>query len=685
LIGLAVQRRKVKLVNTPADDDWHCIAEELSTRLQQALKEHPDQILGATLSAMCMGYASAQIPCAYFLNAPLSDLRGKFKSCDLREITNTLWGLSQLRVPPKVFYLAVESVVDRHEEMLSCITGKGYDFSDAVQIIWSIACFGELPDDSSRIVSFIHSWWGRTMNWASKAEVLSAGDRDRVTGGCSLLSIRSQLQQIWVWSRYVARDFLVSPLGPQMPKNDWADALTSKGVRHSNFQASVFDCLKRVGLGTDEYPIDEEFNIDSTGIVVDLAQVETKIAIECDGPHHYLTDRTLIGRSAFKHRVVRALGWKLIAVPYFEWVKLGFENGRNGCAQMQDAYMRMRIGKMEEPCDERTVAQPPPPTDRRAFDAAMARFMKEQDDVLELSRKPHKRSRGGAHDACGVFTVDHGESDDKAEPKKPRVESVLSMNDGPSEGELTHNRTRVLTQFLAYEVTKLLEAQPHNQMLSGSCCEQLYSKFPEIRDRVRAAKVSIYALVKDGKLPGIRLDPSAKAETFELFTNEAKLSNANALQRSQGYTHSHPSEKRLGPYCITCAVVRSAVSELPSTRSEAAASVVSRDRCIPLDLRCGGATQLRRSAFSPVGSCWCCRRTRSWRKASSRPPRRDPVDVHLHSLGGGLSPTPWRSRVAGVWILGGSPDHHGSMMIAALWRFILQAVAQGVQEALLCA
>ena len=108
--------------------------------------------------------------------------------------------------------------------------------------------------------------------------------------------------------------------------------------------------------------------------------------------------------------------------------------------------MRMRIGKMEEPCDERTVAQPPPPTDRRAFDAAMARFMKEQDDVLELNRKPHKRSRGGAHDACGVFTVDHGESDDKAEPKKPRVESVLSMNDGPSEGELTHNRTRALTQ-----------------------------------------------------------------------------------------------------------------------------------------------------------------------------------------------------------------------------------------------
>jgi hypothetical protein len=146
-----------------------------------------------------------------------------------------------------------------------------------------------------------------------------------------------------------------------------------------------------------------------------------------------------------------------------------------------------------------------------------------------------------------VFTVDHdhGESDDKAEPKKPRVEPVLSMNDGPSEGELTHNRTRVLTQQLAYEVTKLLEAQPHNQMLSGSCCEQLYSKCPEIRERVRAAKVSIYALVRDGKLPGIRLDPSAKAETFELFTNEAKLSNTKALQRSQGYP-THTRAKKAG-------------------------------------------------------------------------------------------------------------------------------------------
>jgi len=46
------------------------------------------------------------------------------------------------------------------------------------------------------------------------------------------------------------------------------------------------------------------------------------VAIEVDGPSHFC-GRTPTGATALKRRQLRAAGWALLPVPYWEWNALG--------------------------------------------------------------------------------------------------------------------------------------------------------------------------------------------------------------------------------------------------------------------------------------------------------------------------------------------------------------------------
>ena len=60
------------------------------------------------------------------------------------------------------------------------------------------------------------------------------------------------------------------------------------------------------------------------GISLDLADPETKRAIEVDGPSHYLKDvatgeYVVNGSTQFKSRLLRARGWQITHVPFYAW------------------------------------------------------------------------------------------------------------------------------------------------------------------------------------------------------------------------------------------------------------------------------------------------------------------------------------------------------------------------------
>ena len=60
-----------------------------------------------------------------------------------------------------------------------------------------------------------------------------------------------------------------------------------------------------------------------------------EVAVEVDGPSHFF-GRTPTGATALKRRQLRAAGWALLPVPYWEWNALGSEAAKQ-------AYLRAAL------------------------------------------------------------------------------------------------------------------------------------------------------------------------------------------------------------------------------------------------------------------------------------------------------------------------------------------------------
>ena len=83
------------------------------------------------------------------------------------------------------------------------------------------------------------------------------------------------------------------------------------------------------------------------GLSIDLARVDAKVAVEIDGPWHYLTgsdDRQhLDGRTVLKRRLLEASGWRLVSVPVFDWDELAI---RDDAVDAKRAYLREKLGDL---------------------------------------------------------------------------------------------------------------------------------------------------------------------------------------------------------------------------------------------------------------------------------------------------------------------------------------------------
>ena len=74
-------------------------------------------------------------------------------------------------------------------------------------------------------------------------------------------------------------------------------------------------------------------------IVVRRGGHNSPIAIEVDGPSHFTSNRPYLelGHTALKTRFLRALGWEVLRVPFFEWDEL------IGSREGQRQYMERRL------------------------------------------------------------------------------------------------------------------------------------------------------------------------------------------------------------------------------------------------------------------------------------------------------------------------------------------------------
>ena len=111
--------------------------------------------------------------------------------------------------------------------------------------------------------------------------------------------------------------------------------------RVSDFQRNVGASLRRLGEAV------EEEHITADGHSLDYALVDERIAIEVDGPSHFVAHgdgagSRELGKTVLKRRQLGALGWRLVAVPFFEWTDLNSSDKTHEAAN-RNAYIKAML------------------------------------------------------------------------------------------------------------------------------------------------------------------------------------------------------------------------------------------------------------------------------------------------------------------------------------------------------
>ena len=118
------------------------------------------------------------------------------------------------------------------------------------------------------------------------------------------------------------------------------ESFTSREAQPSHFQLAVGESLRELGLELEaEVCTPQGYSID---FVVELGG--RRVAVEVDGPSHYLgATRMPTGATTLKRRQLRAFGWRLLSVPYWEWSAL--KNARNNEERSKQcrAYLRRQL------------------------------------------------------------------------------------------------------------------------------------------------------------------------------------------------------------------------------------------------------------------------------------------------------------------------------------------------------
>ena len=149
---------------------------------------------------------------------------------------------------------------------------------------------------------------------------------------CFTIEELRQLQQVVLHARNSGRgtnmDGLVTDIAraPAGFTGLLRRSLAEADASPSRAQEEVAFSLEALGLEVvHEFVIPDGLSVD-----VALKPLRWRVAVEFDGPRHYFRNekRLPTGRTNFKVRLLRALGWRVLHVPYFDWARLPDEKAR---------------------------------------------------------------------------------------------------------------------------------------------------------------------------------------------------------------------------------------------------------------------------------------------------------------------------------------------------------------------
>tara|TARA_B100000768_G_scaffold175280_1_gene186521 strand:+ start:43 stop:1158 length:1116 start_codon:yes stop_codon:yes gene_type:complete len=281
------------------------------------------------LANTAWAFATAEHAAPALFDAIAAEAAGRVKEFNEQELTNTAWAFATAGHAggPALFdAIAVEAtrrVGDFNEQGLS---NTAWAFATAGHVAANALLDAIAAEAAGRVGDFTPQALANTA-WACAVADSSAdalfGD-PLFTARCLLFeqafspSELCQLHQWQLWRDEKSADW--PPLPPSLAQR-CRDAFGEGGSRPSQLQSQVADALRAMGL-----QVKEEVRT-SLGHSLDaVVQLDGReVGIEVDGPSHFV-GRTPTGSTALKRRQLKAAGWTLLPVPYWEWAEIGRSN-----------------------------------------------------------------------------------------------------------------------------------------------------------------------------------------------------------------------------------------------------------------------------------------------------------------------------------------------------------------------
>lgn len=146
---------------------------------------------------------------------------------------------------------------------------------------------------------------------------------------------RAQLYQVYLFLRLELPDSLLVPVLEER-RSKLLDAFVTQDVTSSRTQNEVSRVLAALGWAHEA-----EFRTED-GLSLDMACQTTRVAVEFDGPTHYLLGgdggrMRCNGATAFKRRLLAKMGWTVIDIPYYEWNEVRDQK------DAREGYLRQKL------------------------------------------------------------------------------------------------------------------------------------------------------------------------------------------------------------------------------------------------------------------------------------------------------------------------------------------------------
>jgi hypothetical protein len=296
-----------------------------------------------------------------------------------QEVANLLWTMATLSVPAADSLAVIDSYVDRvcrddSGRVTPSSIARFFKRQELANIGWSCAVFDTFPKklmtllyaglfgrndhDDQAAMCLIHGDPGlQRQAIVSSIYVMSAMDLKQTSGG---LRLPANFPDGWGRQTASARD------------DEYSTEMVELSVSTSKIQREVSAAFHRLGFPhVEEHMISME-DLASAGVNVapkplpilsiDIANLEDRIAVEVDGPSHFVTNIDVVnetdgyskltsgkleyqfcwsedrhrmnGPTLLKQRILTLLGWKVIHLNFWDWYAV------NGDEAAEDALCR---------------------------------------------------------------------------------------------------------------------------------------------------------------------------------------------------------------------------------------------------------------------------------------------------------------------------------------------------------